>query len=186
MGHGDGRRSAALLFFVSFLMTTMMGSFAFQMFAAVLGSGWFVMRVKSPRRAASRPAAGLRTASIEVDQAAFEWRMRTSAVAQAFADKRERSDHFGGLRRPPARLPQGGSRSRRQAAAGRRADGAEEGRAALLSSMEKSLQDGLTAQAAATEQHRWLLPRNIVSFCGRAAPGRGDGSDRAPFPKWAA
>ena len=80
-------------------MTTAFGTFAFQMFAAVLGSGWFIMRVKSPYaelRADLR--LEFRTASMEVEQAALEWRIRTSAVAQAFADKREADpDPLGGL-----------------------------------------------------------------------------------------
>ena len=182
--------SAVLLFFVSFLMTTRIGSFAFQMFAAILGSSWFIMRVKSPY---AELRAGLRleltSASIEVDQAVQEWRIRTSAVAQAFADKREEiraisADYEGRLhafRKEEADLVAG-----RRPAAERTT--LRKRRAAMLSSMEQSLRDGLdelermhvtSGQVAAAAEHRFRF----------AVERRHDAATTMtalPFPKWAA
>src|SRR6187200_1305443 len=62
--------SSVLLFFVSFLMTTQLASYMFQMFAALLASGWFVLRVKSPYAALRADLRlELRTASIDVESA---------------------------------------------------------------------------------------------------------------------
>ena len=182
--------SAVLLFFVSFLMTTAFGSFAFQMFAAVLGSGWFIMRVKSPYaelRADLR--LELTTASIEVEQAAHEWRMRTSAVAQAFADKREAirilsADYEGRLhafRKEEADL----AASQRPAA---ERTTLRQRRAAMLGSMEQSLVAASTSsrqlhstapQVAAAAEHRF---RFAVARQHDAASAM----TALPFPKWAA
>ena len=182
--------SAVLLFFVSFLMTTAFGTFAFQMFAAVLGSGWFIMRVKSPYaelRADLR--LEFRTASMDVEQAALEWRIRTSAVAQAFADKREAirilsADYEGRLhafRKEEADLAAARRPAAERAALRRR-------RAALLSGMEQSLVAGLdelrqfhldSAQMAAAAENRF---RFAVARRNDAATAM----TALPFPKWAA
>jgi hypothetical protein len=182
--------SAVLLFFVSFLMTTAFGTFAFQMFGAVLGSGWFIMRVKSPyAELRTDLRLELATASIEVEQATLEWRIRTSAVAQAFADKREAIrllslDYEGrlhGFRKEEADL----AASRRPAA---EREALRRRRAALLSSMEQSLVAGLdelrqfhldSAQVAAAAENRF---RFAVARRNDAATAM----TALPFPKWAA
>ena len=182
--------SAVLLFAVSFLMTTTIGSFAFQMFAALLGSGWFIMRVKSPY---AELRAGLRieltTASIEVEQATLEWRLRTAAVAQAFADKREEirtlsADYEGRLhafRKEEADLVATRRSPTERAALKRR-------RAALLSSMEQSLVAGLdelrqlhlnSGQVAAAAEHRFRFAVERHHDAALAVTA-------LPFPKWAA
>ena len=182
--------SSVLLFFVSFLMTTQLASYMFQMFAALLASGWFVLRVKSPYAALRADLRlELRTASIDVESAALEWRMRTAALAQAFADRREairaisvdyesrlhafrkEDADFAARHRPPAER----ATLKKQ-------------RAVLLSSMEKALQDGLddlrqlqssSAQVASAAEHRF-----------RFAVARQQDAVTAvtalPFPKWAA
>jgi len=107
----------------------------------------------------------LRTASIDVESAVLEWRMRTAALAQAFADRREaicaisvdyesrlhafrkEDADFAARHRPPAER----ATLKKQ-------------RAVLLSSMEKALQDGLddlrqlqssSAQVASAAEHRF-------------------------------
>ena len=182
--------SGVLLFVVSLLMTTRMGSYAFQMFAAILWSAWFILRVKSPyAELRTELRLELRTASIDLDAAVLEWRMRTAAVAQAFADKREAiraisADYEGrqyAFRREEADLV-----ARHRPAAERAT--LRKHRAALLSGMEKSLQDGLEelrqlqssgAQVAAAAEHRF---RFAVARQQEAALA----VTALPFPKWAA
>ena len=182
--------SAVLVFFVSFLMTTRFGSFSFQMFAAILGSAWFVMRVKSPYaelRAELR--LELTTASIEVEQAAQEWRMRTGAVAQAFADKREEiraisADYEGRLH---AFQKEEADLVATQRPAAERTT-LRKRRAAMLGSMEQSLRDRFdeleqlhveSAKVAAAAEHRFRFAVERQHDAASAVTA-------LPFPKWAA
>ncbi len=182
--------SAILVAAVSLLMTTRLGVYTFQMFAAALGSGWFVMRVKSPYaelRAGVR--LELQAASQEVDQALAEWQMRTGAVSQAFIDRREeiRAISFDYERRGHAfRKEEADLIAANQSAAERAALGRR--RAAMLGTIEQTLMarldelkqlhaNGEQVAAAAEQRFRFATARRHEAEVAATA---------LPFPKWAA
>ena len=182
--------SALLLGAVSLLMTTTIGTFTFQMFGALLASGWFIMRVKSPY---AELRAGVRVevhaAAREVEQALLEWRLRAGALAQAFVDKREQirgisleyERHIHTFRAEEADLV-----AHRRPAADRAA--LAHRRATTLASFEQALIAGLDElkqlqasgdQVASAAEHRF---QSAVERQQEAAVA----ATALPFPVWAA
>ena len=119
----------------------------------------------------------------------LEWRIRTGAVAQAFADKREEirafsADYEGRLH--AFRKEEADLAARRRPAAERTT--LRKRRAAMLSSMEQSLRDGLdelerlhatSGQVAAAAEHRFRFAVERQHDAATAMTA-------LPFPKWAA
>jgi DNA-binding helix-hairpin-helix protein with protein kinase domain len=182
--------SAVLVASVSLLMTTLTGAYTFQMFAAILASTWFVMKVKSPYaelRAGVR--LELQRAAHEVEEALVEWQLRTGAVSQAFADKREaiRAISFDYERRIQAfRKEEADLIAANRPAAERAAF--NQRRAALLTAIEQRLvagfdelkqlpADGDQVAAAVEQRFRFAVARQQDARVAATA---------LPFPKWAA
>jgi len=182
--------SAVLLGAVSLLMTTTIGTFTFQMFGAVLASGWFILRVKSPYaelRAGVR--LELQAAAVDVQQATVEWHLRTGALAQAFVDKREEirgisldyERHLDAFRREEADLAaHHRPAADRAALARRRATTLAAFEQALLARLDELKQLHATGdQIAAASAHRFQSAMERQQEAAIAVTA-------LPFPVWAA
>jgi DNA-binding helix-hairpin-helix protein with protein kinase domain len=182
--------SAVLLGGVSLLMTTTVGTFTFQMFGALLASGWFVMRVKSPYaelRASVRTE--LQAAARDVQQAVVEWQLRTGALAQAFVEKREAirgisfdyERHLDAFRREEADLvAHHRPAADRAALAGRRATTLASFEQALVAGLEELKQLQASGdQITAASDYRFQAAMERQQEAASAVTG-------LPFPVWAA